>query len=578
MAWLVDGIEIFAQLLVTGIPGFNNGVAVNLDVVQFSSDFELNAIPKANMILAIGRNMSNPTKPAAIHSLINFLRVRMPIVVYARIKMQSSDGGVADVWPLDAAGNPVLFRIWEGYTSGCGYRRTFDGAEFALFSTHWLEDLNLSSAGSRYFQPMNPEQYAFLPAFKGFSSGEAVSIVGSTACHDRFNGNVVINDFWGFNSVGINPALPPPSGGIKQWFIELANTDLIDAKEIRDITNLPALGKNTEALKALAKIEPIANINPGGPYGNHYLDAVPLALDLNPDPPAAALDAVMINRIADQIAEVIADETFSTILGQTMWDKLVGKFGSQFFFAVSPLVSKALVVPFCPGLQSPYKTITAEEYDHVEINKDMPRMLRGVAFVVPFNTGGDMSNNPAPQVASIGGLFQNNTADGQLLLKSPPTWLANVAMPYLDAAATINGVRSTAITPEDGPTNGTDLGNVFTKSKHIWDRFAHSLYINEVLRGRHGQLSGKLRFDIAPGSTVEIEGAEEKFIAGGFSQSIFATVLRVSTYINSEARKAGTAYHLAYVRDSVENISDATSTPKHPLWKNQWLGAPMVRY
>ena len=73
----------------------------------------------------------------------------------------------------------------------------------------------------------------------------------------------------------------------------------------------------------------------------------------------------------------------------------------------------------------------------------------------------------------------------------------------------------------------------------IQDAYAETLYMHEVLKSRQGTLTGPVRFDIALGSKVRIEAAEDKFVqrllypdpedsAGCASKSYYyANILRV---------------------------------------------------
>lgn len=569
MAWNVNGLKLWTVLTLFNIdiPFINTAqpVDVTLDTIQFTSDFELNAIPKATMVIALGRRMDNVNSIALLHRLVSFLKLRIKVNVYMQVTSTASEG-LTQLWPRNTDGSAKTFKIFEGYTVGSGYRKTIQGVEFTLFATHWLEDLNFSSMLSRLFQPLNPQQYSFLPAFPNFSSGDTTDIVGTTAAHNLFDSDVLRNDFWGYA-----PA-DSIAGGLKKWFVELASTDLIMAHEIHALTDIAGGddGKNDEALTALAKIEPIPDINIGGPFGNDYLDGVPLTLDA---------DDSFTDQVAEQIAGVISAETFFTLANHTFWDKLIGNFCPNFMFSIVPQVEKALIVPFMPGLRTAYKTITAEEYDVTGLDENTPRMLKGVGLVmgVNFAAGGDVTGNPQPAYDTIGGWFQGRPT-GTIMLKDSPQWLSDVAMPYLDTFPTIgiDAPVASALTPGAGTATGRDIKNLFTRAKVLWDKYAQSLYMMEILRGRHGTISGKLRFDICPGSTVAIEGSDDKFIEGDFAQTKIGHVLRVSTAINAETQRAGTALHVAYIRDEVENTDDATSIERHPLWKNKWLGAPLA--
>ena len=100
----------------------------------------------------------------------------------------------------------------------------------------------------------------------------------------------------------------------------------------------------------------------------------------------------------------------------------------------------------------------------------------------------------------------------------------------------------------------------------------------ESLKGRVGELSGKLRFDISPGSNVLVHAAGARNIdnADQIQEDIYATVTQVSYVINAESQKAGTAFSLAHIRSASENTSPATSVRHPPLYANAWPGARLV--
>lgn len=573
MSWNVASFKLWAvvdlQGLTIPIPGFNTTISlpITFDVVQFTADFELNSIPKAQLSLALGRRADDVSQVAAIHRVINSMKFKLPISVYMQAQPTSTDQFI-DNWPLNPDGTAKTFRVFKGYTTGCGYRKSMGAAEFVLYAIHWLTDLNFASAVSRQYQPLNPQEYTFMAAVPNFATGGATDLVPTTLSHSLFNTDVIKNDFWGYKQI-FGPT-GETVGGIKQWFTELSNTDLIVSTELQTLGGAGTPVANTDALSALALMEPIDGA---------YLDGVPLNLDVAD---------TTANQTAEQIASVIAHETFFTMANHTMWDKIVGEFASQFMFSISPLVEKALVVPFIPGLQAFYTTVLAREYNFIELNAEMPRIVRGVAVVMgmSMSAGGDMPNNPNGDAGptsiaynTVGGLYMPRTT-GQLLLRHAPPWLAAVAKPYLDSGTTVPKDKpvSNAITPDAGAQTGRNLNQLYLNAKTLWDKYAQALYMMEILRGRSGTLSGKLRFDIAPGSTIRIEGSEEPFIDGDkLGQTLYGSVLRVSISINAESQKAGTAFHIGHIRSEAENSSTDTSVAQHPLWKTTWAGAPLVR-
>ena len=98
----------------------------------------------------------------------------------------------------------------------------------------------------------------------------------------------------------------------------------------------------------------------------------------------------------------------------------------------------------------------------------------------------------------------------------------------------------------------------------------------EMLRGNTAELSGKLRFDIAPGSCVRIEGKGERFVEEDETAvPLYASVYRTTIVINSENQRAGTTFALAHVRTEAENGDPRCAIDKPPLYKEPWRGAAL---
>jgi hypothetical protein len=86
-------------------------------------------------------------------------------------------------------------------------------------------------------------------------------------------------------------------------------------------------------------------------------------------------------------------------------------------------------------------------------------------------------------------------------------------------------------------------------------------------------MSGKLRFDIAPGSVVAIETAPTDREA---QDILFATVTQVAFAIDAERAAAGTSFTLAHIRTSAENEDPTLTSVRSPLYKAIWKGAPLA--
>ena len=108
---------------------------------------------------------------------------------------------------------------------------------------------------------------------------------------------------------------------------------------------------------------------------------------------------------------------------------------------------------------------------------------------------------------------------------------------------------------------------------------AQALYANEILKGRIGQVSGALRFDICPGSTIKVEGVSDRFLPGDdpIGEDRYATVLRVTYYFDAENPRTGTAFNLAHIRNEKENEAEDTSVKRHPLYTRVWKGDKLLK-
>ena len=180
------------------------------------------------------------------------------------------------------------------------------------------------------------------------------------------------------------------------------------------------------------------------------------------------------------------------------------------------------------------------------------------------------------------------------LVEAPPFVLFPVAPSRFAAAAAgvkgadnaakpaENQVVATAIEPAaaDAPDPAPDAAAAANKPvlDSFLDAYAKYIFAIRSLQTRQGQLSGPLRMDVSPGSTVRIEGLNDDYLgAGGLGQYFYATVMRVTVSIDCEAGQAGTAFHVAYIRDSDENVDDATSIATHPLYNNVFNGYYLAR-
>jgi hypothetical protein len=111
----------------------------------------------------------------------------------------SAEFSLDDLWPEGP------FIIFEGYVTGAAFRQNTASTELVLALTHWLSDLNFSSALSKQMHPLNPSQLYQPNTFThnpNISGGAYLASVGPVQLPIHlsipyFTPSVVLADFWG---------------------------------------------------------------------------------------------------------------------------------------------------------------------------------------------------------------------------------------------------------------------------------------------------------------------------------------------------------------------------------------------
>lgn len=534
----------------------------NFEVVEFHGSWMINGIPSASCVLAVGREAVSGSRLAQIHKQGGKLTSMHKAKVYAKI-VGAWNGKKS--WPEA----PQL--IFEGRLTGVGFKKNSGNVQFVAHIIHWISDMSYASTLSEQSHPTNPVEYSYAANFpdqllraQGKSKPMLVAqLMGATVIN---TGNIMA-DLWG-------KALQP-------FLCGLIQKDTIEHKGrgLAGVAN--AQGTNANAIAALKRIQG-AGGDCGTALGKY---AVPLAFSYEG---LGNLGGTVSNAIRTAVGRMSLEAYATT----TLWDVISGQLAPQFMFSVIPLVDTAIVAPLTPGLRSTYSsTIAANDFEAIDLSGYIPRTLRGVGIFgnIQFRTGARTTLGPKVPTG-IGGIYEaKGVEDGMFMFKACPSWLGNI-MPFVAKASKTTGVKNTvpihtATAPDENPgeaAQGDENGKVQDEQAEpasiLFDRFAHAVYVNEALRGRTGMISGKLRFDIAPGSTVRIQGTQEQFIGSqdALAQNLVGTVSRVSVSISAQSGTAGTGFQIAHLRTEAENSKDNTSVENHPLYETIYKGAPLV--
>lgn len=532
------------------------------DIISFSATFGLNSIPAAAMTVATGRRVDT-NEEATIHRVKNQLRPRDRATV--TLTIETTDGQ-DDKMPAGT------YTIFEGFYIGIGYQRSFNSSNYTLNLIHWLDDLNNSSMLNGNWQPGAPYDLAQNAAYyiadpdAGAGGGRWSTVPGIDPDGRLITPTNIREDMW-------KKVLRPAFEAIARFPSPRYQTEA--GGEINDA-----------ALAALARMP--------GDVGEQYYR--PLALDIQ------GLDS---NNIQYAVQMAISKEALESFAYTTYWSKLIGEYASQFFFAIAPSVEFALPVPFFAGLKKEYITIYADEYGYANFNANVSQLLESVDIFYSqqpsftnYQIGGETPPPPSLQ-APLGyyPLQANQDRRGLKLLKEAPGWMANFVP---DAAFTGRTTGTTArqvgdtMAPQEGESSPPpdwlvphDALREQQESRAL-TRYAEHWYKTELLSQRYGEMSGKLRFDIAPGSIVRIEVPPRDQRPGGWfvgppDDSMYATVTQVSFVINSEKATAGTSFALAHIRTheenetrTITNCETCGSPDRPPMYEQPWAGAPLA--
>lgn len=539
---------VYSKFSLKAVVTTKSGEVTFDDVVSITATFGLNDIPTASLTVAVGYEArSNGTKKATIHDAKKKLRPRDKVVVTLTI---SPEAGRLEKMESGT------FVIFDGLLAGIGYQRASNGANYTLHLIHWLDELNNSSALNGNWMPNAPYDLAYNASCYALrrAEGTATSVDdGSSVPIMDDRGDIITQsnaetDMWG--------------AVIKPLFQSIAKYPL------------PKDGQNTAALAALERIP-----------GKAASISVPLSLDLSGLPD---------QHITDSLRSALTKDALESFAYTSFWGKIVGDYAAQFFFTLSPGVEHALAIPFFGGLRwkaGQGKEIAADEYSAASFNANMKQLLEAVMVYWPWKAGGnyevgaevETTDEFVQPLGSWPQVLDGVDRPGLKLFKEPPGWLVNVAS-WSGFAGATTGIKGQmpgdCLAPGTGETKPP--GGWYThaetaqqtQNSAVAERFAHHWYKTELLGQRYGELSGKLRFDIAPGSIVRIEMPIKEIGSDGY---MVAAVTSVSYMINAESSLAGTSFVLGYLRTIEEDQDEEISATFAPLYKSgtAWFGGPL---
>ena len=533
---------------------------VSIPVTKFSANWDINTVPDCTLHLATGQNIVTgeaAVSRATLDKITSSTRVRVLLRLAPSMETYNKLSGRS---LLGIPKDYPEFTIFRGFVASVSFSKARESAtaELIMQCRHPLIKLASSSSLSYESHPLNPSQYTYGALLPGSQDGSQ-DWTGVTAAQEFVTPARITTDFWGLC--------------IRPIFEKLLDGNTLRVAEL----GFSGKAKNDAGRQALADFQ--TRDNPAAP--NNCYKALGLGVDI---------DATVAARIAEDLALNVL--TPDNMAHQTLWSVLVSVLAQQYLFAVIPRVTDSLVVPYVPTMKETWATIYTSQYSAILQSLSISRPIQAVGILSDTinQTGGETLPGGASNVKKLGlgGWFQNGDT-GSILIQQSPRWMTGLISPSLTSEATAGAggrIKSTAFQPAAGTRNTAATPDVVdaraeAQIKPLLSRYAEAIYEIEALKGRQMSLTGPLRFDIAPGSSVKIESTPAAGILAKetAAPSYKATVLRVSISISVDPPSANTVFQLGYVRSEAEDNNPAFSSTEHPLWnKETFIGCPLVNF
>ena len=534
-----------------------------LPLSAFQSRFVVNMIPTASVVIPVGKSANLEAKEEVIKAreLSEELKQFQRIEVYLNI---SGDFAPNVSWPTDD------FRVFNGYVTGTGTTRSTGVISVIVQATHWLMDLDASSSLSDELTAGSPVALNLPPLAANLS---AQARDPDDPILKKFSENLWVE------------ALKPKfislcKGGslaTQLTCVPKTNTQLIQGSEISNDTALPRLENADGRFDDETKI----------------------------DVPKIAFVPQLDASLKGSISQAVTKRLLNGSTGRsTLWEKLE-EIARLFELTIIPNIDSAAVVPMSPclaGENAPrHVTIKANEYYSLNPSEPTFRIWRGVAimghFTAAFGGVDPSAMQDRNKVLTSNGCYIADEDDslpddyrsrakyGTLQFVNAPDWVMDRSMEAalnmrltLPTTALLRVPNNTMEVFEDfdGPPIPpvSDVNDVNTrdekKKKILGDLYAKWYYWTNQFLSRTGNITGKLRFDIAPGSIVRIEDIDGKLYdsAAEFGY-LYALITSVQVTVDAVEGKASTSFTLSHIRrESEKNYG----TEKHPLYQDRWVG------
>ena len=291
-------------------------------------------------------------------------------------------------------------------------------------------------------------------------------------------------------------------------------------------------------------------------------------------------------------ATAIGSHVAASLSGTSMWGMMIGSMLADFGCGVLPWASGAIVAPILPMAKEAQMILKAGEYVDFDLSTQSQRPLYGVGVMGNFQMG--TINKSRDAKVCCGASYVAKTAenfplnDGMWIFVGAPSWLDDWVNQDPKSADGNADIIKTISEPSHDATGidevaiDRDIGTEADDWNDAMAEYAKMIYASNALRGREGTVVGKLRFDIAPGTTVLVQAKGDKYLSAGvdnLATDMYGFVAKVHISINAEQASATTAFELTNLRTKEENESadGRFSMTQHPFFGDKYFKyAPLV--
>jgi hypothetical protein len=509
----------------------DNNKPTKFPITSFVISAGCNAVPDATVTIATGERLGGGGEFSPIHNKdAAKLLLNVSLMSKARILFRNLD---------ESDKTHVIF---EGFVWQAARSYSFANTEVSVTLIHWLAALDAHSALNASVHP------ASVPSFT--QQMFMLSLNPGTGTNTKASGIVGIA-----KSLEKVLAANPPKDFIADYIITMLSWLRTEAENnavwsAQFVKSLLSSGLPLSAKDALLRLKGGGGTFPILKFTQEVLDA----------------------SVLDRIQKVLIEGDLARYRTNTLWSSLVF-FASQFSFMLVPRVHELRFIPkwFAPKIIEEVKNL--KEVVVVGATWEHARPISG-AVIIPgeINLSGTGVNQSKGEQVTVNSTYADayyghyfpgkgkdskSTVKGTLLLREAPNW----ALPTY----TVNLSLEKHDTTQGNKTEVSPAPPI-SYNASFSELIAQEAYWDESLKGRIMEIMCPLRFDVCPGSIVQVSTGIGRHVhvqddALNVTYFGFVKSMRLTfDTINASATAQYTVTH-AHSQDENDNLSE-----KHPYY------------